>query len=561
MTFRARLLLGFAAVAAVPLAVLALGIRSEVGARLTTQYEARVAALITVIEADLARRSDDVAARLAALRGSLPEDNRFRLGAVQGVAAERAYVLDYAGSAMRLAGLAMLQVQDSAGRILSSGHFRNEFDRLDPAPVHGLGALGARAALVRARAPEGGFLALARTDAVRLAGRQFTLVGGVRVDSTFLGNLARDPAVAVVLTLPDTTVSGGARLSSVADALVDTLPMPFVDPRTGDTVAAHLLVAYPLAPLAALRASVDRWFLLALGVTAVVVLLLAAWLAARISRPLRDLAGVAEGVDLERGDVAFASDRRDEVGTLARLLGRMVTRLRTDAARLRDVERRATLGELARQVNHDIRNGLAPIRHVFRHLSQVAAQDPATLASVYDERRATVESGIAYLENLAGNYARLHPQLDRRPCDVTAIVQEVAAGVATDTVAVEITAAEAATIRTDPLVVRRILENLMRNAVEALGARGGRVRLTVERVAAGVRLRVSDTGPGMTREQLDRAFEAFYTTKPVGTGLGLAIVRRLVTDLGGTLTVETAPGRGTTFSIDLPAAAGEEAGP
>ncbi len=555
MTFRARLLLGAAAVAAVPLAVLAVGIRREVGARLTSQYEGRVAALVTVIEADLARQSADVAARLAALRVALPEDNRFRLGAIQGLTAERTYVLDYAGSALRLAGLAMLQVQDSSGRIVSSGHFRNEFDRLDPAPVRGLEAVGARAAVVRARAPEGEFLALARTDAVRLAGRRFTLVGGVRVDSTFLGDLTRDPAVSVVLVLPDTTVSSGTARAAVADALVDTLPMWFVDPGTGDAVAAHLLVAYPLAPLAALRASVDRWFLVALAVTTAVVLLLAAWLAARISRPLRDLAGVAEGVDLERGEVTFASDRRDEIGTLARLLGRMVTRLRTDAARLRDVERRATLGELARQVNHDIRNGLAPIRHVFRHLSQVAAQDPATLASVYDERRATVESGIAYLENLAGNYARLHPQLDRRPCDLNAILQEVAAGVATDTVALEIVTAEAATILTDPLVVRRILENLTRNAIDALGPRGGRVRLTVERLAEGVRLRVTDTGPGMTRAELDRAFEAFYTTKPVGTGLGLAIVRRLVTDLGGSLTVETAPGRGTTFCIDLPAAA------
>lgn len=559
MTFRVRLLLGFAVVAAVPLAVLAVGIRREVGARLSRQYEARVAALVTVIDADLAHRSDAVAARLAALAGSLPEDNRFRLGAVQGAAAERTYLLDYAGSAMRLAGLAMLQVQDSTGRILSSGQFRNDFDRLDPAPARGLTGVGPRPALVRARTPEGTFLALARVDSVTLAGRRLLLVGGVRVDATFLGDLARDPAAGVALVLPDTTLVGGADRPTPADALVDTLRLPLVEPASGDTVTASLLVVYPLAPLAALRASVDRWFLAALGITAVSVLLLAAWLAVRLSRPLRDLAGVAERVDLERGDVAFASDRRDEIGTLARLLGRMVTRLRIDAARLRDIERRATLGELARQVNHDIRNGLAPIRHVVRHLTQVAAQDPASLAAVYDERRATVESGIAYLENLAGNYARLHPQLHRQPCDLNAIVREVAAGAASDTVSVETAMSEPATLRTDPLVVRRILENLTRNAVEALGAGGGRVRLSTEQIPeGGVRLRVADTGPGMTRDQLDRAFEAFYTTKTVGTGLGLAIVRRLVTDLGGTLAVETAPGQGTTFSIDLPGSGSEE---
>jgi signal transduction histidine kinase len=58
----------------------------------------------------------------------------------------------------------------------------------------------------------------------------------------------------------------------------------------------------------------------------------------------------------------------------------------------------------------------------------------------------------------------------------------------------------------------------------------------------------------MTKTELDRAFEDFYTTKPGGTGLGLSIVRRLVVDLNGTLRVETAPGSGTRFIVDLPVA-------
>jgi signal transduction histidine kinase len=553
VTFRSRLLLGFAATAAVPLVVLAVGVRREVGARLTAQYQRRVASLVEIIAGDLQRQSDAVAARLAALRVAIPDDNRFRLGAVQGVAAERGYVLDYAGSAMHLAGLALLQIQDTSGRILSSGHFRNEFDRLDPAVLRGLAAMSGRAALVWGRTPEGPLLALAREDSVHVGARRFVLVGGLAVDSAFLGALARDPAVQVVLELPDTTLAATAPVAG--PALVDTLCVPFVDPDGGGPLAARLLVSYPLAPLAALRASVNRWFLVALGITAAAVLALAAWLAARISGPLRALASAADAVDLERGDAAFASDRQDEIGTLARLLGQMVSRLRSDAARLRDVERRATLGELARQVNHDIRNGLTPIRNVFRHLTQVAEREPAALPTVFGERKATVESGIAYLEGLAGNYARLHPQLDLRPCDLGAIVREVAGSVSTGSAELVLAIpSEPVLLRTDPLLVRRILENLTRNAVESLGPDGGQVRLAVAAGAAGASLSVADTGPGMTREQLDRAFEAFYTTKPVGTGLGLAIVRRLIADLGGALQVETTPGRGTTFSIELPAA-------
>ncbi len=69
-----------------------------------------------------------------------------------------------------------------------------------------------------------------------------------------------------------------------------------------------------------------------------------------------------------------------------------------------------------------------------------------------------------------------------------------------------------------------------------------------------MRVTVADTGPGMTREELDKAFDDFFTTKEGGTGLGLSIVRRLVVDLGGSIRIETEPGAGTRAIVDLPVA-------
>lgn len=559
MTFRSRLIVGCAALASVPLVLLSFGVRRELGKRLTAQYRERVAGIVEIIAADLERQSQGVAARLAGLATALADDDRFRLGALRGATAERGYVLEYATRALPLTGLTVLQIQDDAGRILTSGHFRNEFDRADRETLTGLSAAGARPVLLRARTPTGPVLALARLDSTALGGRTFYLVGGSAVDEAWVGGLRRDPTVRLRLQLPDTTL-GAATPGDTADAIVETLAVPLVDPA-GDVVAAtaRLVVASPLAPLLALRRSVDRWFLAVLGVTAAVALALALALAARMSQPLDDLARAAQTVDLERGPVALAAERTDEVGVLARVLERMVARLRSDAARLREVERRATLGELARQVNHDIKNGLTPIRNVFRHLAQVAEREPASLPAVFAERRATVESGVAYLERLAGNYARLHPDLDLRDCDLAALAREVADTVAPGDEAIEVVGDGVVAVRTDPLIVRRILENLTRNGVEAAGPAGGRVRLTVEAVPAGARLTVQDSGPGMSQEELDRAFEPFHTTKAVGTGLGLPIVRRLVTDLGGALRVETAPGRGTTFTVDLPAVVGSAA--
>jgi signal transduction histidine kinase len=278
---------------------------------------------------------------------------------------------------------------------------------------------------------------------------------------------------------------------------------------------------------------------------------LAVALSAAASRPLQSLARVAESVDLERADLTFASHRSDEVGVLARLLGTMMNRLRSDAARLREAERRAAVGDLARQVNHDVKNGLAPVRNVFRHLDEVARDQPEQLAGVFRERRGTIESGITYLERLAGQYARLAPTVGWQVCDVSALVREVAAGAGAG---VRVETAAVAPLRTDPLALRRIVENLVRNAVESFGEGiKGEVRLSTEAAPSGVRIRVRDTGRGMTREDLDRAFEPFYTTKPTGSGLGLSIVRRLVADLGGTLKVTSEPGRGTEAIVDLPA--------
>jgi len=550
MSFRARLLLGFGAVVLVPLTVFGWRIRVVMADRLTAEYQQGVTALASVIRADLDRQSAGIGLRLAALREAIGQDNRFRVAALQG--GERTYLLDYAGDAMRLAGLSLLQIQDETGRIVSSGHFRNEYDQSDPALPRLLAAAPAGTALVEARGAEAPFLALARVDSLRVGGRLFTLVGGMAVDSSFLARLTPDSELTVAVALPSDTSAA----VDPATQVVSALDVPFV--TAGDSarlLPARIVVSHSLASLVALRRGVALSFLVAVLVTGLIALLLASWLATRISRPLTALAAKTADVDMDRLDVAFESDRPDEIGALSRLLGAMTERLRAGAARLREAERRLAMGDMARQVNHDIKNGLIPIRNVFRHFGQAAGESPDRLAAAFRDRQATVESSIAYLETLASNYARLYPQPARESCDVNAIVRETVKRVGeTGQADVRLDLAEGLPpVRTDPLVLRRILENLIGNAIDSLAARAGSVTIsTGANGQAGVRITVADTGKGMTQEELNRAFDDFYTTKPGGTGLGLSIVRRLVLDANGALRVETEPGAGSRFSVELP---------
>ena len=554
MTFRSRLLIAFALATVVPLAMLGVGVRRQLTARLVAQHQQRVDGMARVAAQDVERESASIASRLSTLAGTLRTDDRFRMAAVRGDPGERAYLLDWAEQAMRTTGLDMLQLQDSAGRIMSSGHFRNEFDRLEPEVPRAL-ALAKGAVLVRARAPEGPFLALVRADSVRVADRRFDLVGGVKVDSAFLRRFAREEGLRVALSIPiprmlapDDTSGLSARDANVVAAL----PIRYF---TDSLTTARLVITYDIPELALLRRDVDQWFAAALMVVVAAGLALAIWLSRRLSEPLATLTHAASTIDLEGPELMVAASRDDEIGTLARRLGSMSTRLRASAARLRQAERRATVGDMARQVNHDIKNGLIPIRNVLRHLVQVQEEQPQDLATVFGERRSTLESSVGYLDTLARNYARLTPSVERRAVDVNGIATEIAASTAVaSTIKLRTRLADAVPRAFgDPVIVRRIIDNLVRNAIESLDAGGGDVTIGTSRAPNGaVRIVVADTGRGMSQDELAHAFDDFFTTKPDGTGLGLSVVRRLTTDLNGSMRVESAPGQGTAFTIELP---------
>lgn len=563
MTFRTRILLATAPVVLVPLVVFGLAVRLAVRQRLAAQYRERMTALVSLIGEDLERQGTVVATRLARLRVAAVADNRLRLAAVQKDTTQRAYMLDYTGTAMHLAGLDMLQFQDDSGRIVSSGHFRNEFDRPEPGLPNLLAQAPNGMALVQARTAEGPFVALALLDSLPLGDRHYTVVGGVMVDSGFLARLARDSALTVSLDLPRDTLSSRSRDNSKARRppdVVSALPVPFVDESRDSArlVQAQLVVSTPLEGLRELERVVDLAFGAAVLLTILVSLLLAGWLAGRVSRPLAELAERTSRIDLDRLDQEFSSDRSDEIGELERRFGEMTGRLRTSALHLREAERHAATGELARQVNHDIKNSITPLRNVLRHLAQIARDRPGDLAKVFAERRQTLVSSLEYLEKLAATYAKLSPPPEAQRADVSALTREIVGQMQVGSGELSLQLGNGLPVaKIDPLALRRVLENLVSNAVDALDGQSGMVTVSTSRASeAGqppaVRVVVEDTGKGMTEQELERAFQDFYSTKQGGTGLGLSIVRRLVTDAGGRLRVETSPGAGSRFIVDIP---------
>lgn len=546
MTFRGRLIIALLVAALVPLVVFALGVRREMTSHLVRGEAAANLQAAHAVRAGLAAEGERIASRLDVIASDVGRDSR-TIRALGGDPTARAWLIDYAGSAMRAAGLDMLQIQDSAGIVLSAGQYRNFYGQRSAPPA----AETAGSFVFLAPTPSGSRPTLARVVHQPVAGRDLVIIGGRTLDQSWLTGLSSDTAIGVALQLPADT--------SPAVMTTATFPMPLAGANVSAAARATIVVSRHSSNVAELRAGISQRLAVALALTGILAAVLALILGSGISRPVRQLTERAEQVDLDHLDQDFASGRADELGRLSNSLGDMQHRLRSSVTRLREAERRAATGDLARQVNHDIKNGLAPIRNVLRHLSQLAAgNDAAELQTVYREREATLTSSVAHLEELARTYAQLSPATGIRHAGnqlLSETLGEVIRDLGDARVTLHIpTDTAGLVVAADPVALRRIVHNLVSNAIESLDNGTGSVEVALTQSPDMVTLSVTDTGRGMSKAELDRAFQDFHTTKPSGTGLGLSSVRRLVMDLGGGLRATSSPGAGSRFEVSLPRA-------
>ena len=560
MRLRSQLLLLIAASVLLPLAILLILVRQEMSDRLTEEYRDRVSALIASAQDRLDVELGGLRKGIGQLEGELAADPRLRawlagdsswtgvLGSIGDLAADRAgvdwFVLaDERGQAFLGSGWSESSLGVGAvglpvvPGVLGTGQSR------------GAGSAAEGAETVRDPGDRPVILgsSLVILQPTNLGGTPVRLLAGRRLDDAFWSGLSSDPAMAAGLVVDGRLLAGRSLSGLSSDFDVTWLDESFAPAR------ASIRVAHDLGHLGDVLDSLDRWFLgafLAMFILGV----LGAWLAAsRFTRPVAQLADATASVDLDHASPRFLATRRDEIGRLSRTMEAMVRRLRSSAARIRAAERKAALGDFARQANHDIKNGLTPISNVVSHLSEVSS-DPAELTRVFNERSTSLDSGIAYLKELSGSYARISSRSDLRAMDVVPIVRDTVSALSAADPRVHLTVPASARAEVDPLGVRRIVENLVTNALDSLPSGSGRVDVMLATAGPQIRLRVKDNGPGIPKEIQDRLFEDFFTTRPDGAGLGLSIVRRLVLDLNGSVRVASEPGQGAEFIVDIPIA-------
>lgn len=289
--------------------------------------------------------------------------------------------------------------------------------------------------------------------------------------------------------------------------------------------------------------------------TLVVALVFAALLSRGLARPIARLSEQARRVVTGEPVPVVAHGGR-EIEEFAAAFNQAIADLVALRKRLAATERIAARREIARQVAHEIKNPLAPIRAAVETLRRLRARSDPAFDDYFDEATRTVLDEVARIADIVREFtefARLPPP-NPAPMDLERVVRDVVGLHTTSGPRIDVVAENLPEIVADRNQLVQVLTNLVQNAIDAVRDRPDS-RVTVEAVPAGshhVRLSVRDNGPGVAPEMRPRLFEPYATTKEHGTGLGLAIVERIVIEHGGEIRYEDAAGGGAEFTIILP---------
>ncbi|HVA95568.1 MAG TPA: HAMP domain-containing sensor histidine kinase [Candidatus Dormibacteraeota bacterium] len=301
--------------------------------------------------------------------------------------------------------------------------------------------------------------------------------------------------------------------------------------------------------------------LLAGGGVILLGLILGWWISARVTRPVKRLTAGAREVAAGRWDARVQVGSRDEIGRLGKAFNEMTGQITEQRERLVRTERVAAWRELSRSLAHELKNPLFPLQLTVEGLQRAREQTSERFDEIFFESMAGLRAELENLKAIVTRFSDFGKMLppDFRSVDVNECVRGIVkrlepqlSAVGRPPISTELYLDEnIAHPQADPGQLRQAIENLVLNSMDAMPA-GGTLTVRTSQHDGLVRLEVGDTGAGLTPEECARLFTSGSASRQHGTALSLAIVQSVVGEHGGKVSVESAPGAGTTFRIELP---------
>src|SRR6202162_2419989 len=591
VSFRTKLLAFFVVTIVAAVTMVAWGVSVYTRRAFEEFDRQRADALVAQFRREYAQRGDEIAHRMQSIA-----DAEATLRMAMDLNRPQADASQYYNDARGIAQTQQLDFVDIVGddgALISSSEwparFRYKKDWVSAEPDwNSKGAF-----LRRVDTPDAVDLGMLAVRTVRVGEKRLFLIGGQRLDQNFLATLVLPEGMRTLLyrnleqgfvpselTDPRGPVSQSelfspliAEVQKNRHELQRTITSGAAPNANSETFNAIPLVGRDADLLGVLLVGSSRQSLIQMlnfiralallvgGGVILLALILGWWVSARVTRPIEKLAAGAREVAAGHWEARVEVHSRDEVGQLAEAFNEMTRQLAEQRERLVQTERVAAWRELARRLAHELKNPLFPLQLTVENLQRAREQGAEQFDEVFFESTATLRAELENLKTIVSrfsDFAKMPPP-EFEPVDVTELVRSVVklfepqlCAVGRPPITPELYLDEdLARPQADPTLLRRALENLVLNSLDAMPAGGMMTVRTAHRTGA-VRLEVTDTGEGLTPEECARLFTPYYTTKRMGTGLGLAIVQSVVSDHFGKISVESSPGHGATFRIELP---------
>jgi signal transduction histidine kinase len=590
MSFRVKLLFAFTLTVGAAVALVAWGV-SVSTRRAFEQFETqRSQTLLAQFQTEFAQRGEVVAQRISAIADS-EATLRMALDLSRPGADSSIYVND-AQSLAKSFDLDYLDFATDDSALVSSAEWPARFGYKNDWIASESDWNGKGAFLARVETADSVQLGLLAVRVVPVEGKNLYVFGGQRLDNNFLGTLVLPAGMRALLYTNLDSSFAAAALSDAAgpvagadhfEALVtrvqqENAPDSQVIVWSADPADREAFSAIPLRGRGGdllgifLVGSSERDLVTELtfirslailvgGAGILLGLIVSWWIAARVTRPLARLSRTVD--EVAAGDWSARVDvrSRDEVGRLGTAFNDMTRQLAEQRDRLIQAERVAAWRDVARRLAHELKNPLFPLQITVENLQRARELDAAQFDEIFLESTGTLRAELESLKAIVARFADFAkmPAPEFESVDLNEIARAVVrlfepqfSTVGRPQIATEFSLDERLPrVDADPLLLHKVLENLIANAIDAMPS-GGVIAVRTRRKDENAELEISDTGAGLTSDERARLFTPYSTTKQHGTGLGLAIVQAVVTDHGGTVEVDSAPGTGTTFRIVLP---------
>lgn len=275
-----------------------------------------------------------------------------------------------------------------------------------------------------------------------------------------------------------------------------------------------------------------------------------------LTRPLALLQQSISGIRIDKQNERIEWNKNDEIGILISEYNRMVDKLEQSADLLVRSERESAWREVAKQIAHEIKNPLTPMKLNVQYLEKAYKNNdpdfPSKIKSVSNSlitQIDTLNNVAEMFSDFAKNSSSIQEKTDlRKVIDTATQLFDKRQNLE---IIVEFTDQKEFMVAGFEKDILRVINNILKNAVQATEGIEGIVRLKIERDGSYIEISIQDNGKGIADGSKSSIFQPYFTTKSSGTGLGLAIVKNIINEVGGEVGFVSTEGEGTTFTIKL----------